>query len=260
MGYGDLQQHADVETMARLLRMTRPGLAGAGMAAALAAMTLLPAGSANDQKINLPLLVVQAETVCVMIDPTTGVAPENPTANRKAQDDVERALLRWGRYRLISEPGMADLVILIRTGNGKIVNETVGGIDTNDRPVIVQPTDTGIRLGGKRGQTPGDPGPAPQQTNPTPQTEIGLPKEDSFVVYEGKTAVERDTSIDLAGRQPLWRYTAKKCLKGPEVPAVTEFKKAVDEAEKQLRQKQAQQTQGAAKQGSQPSASQPQKP
>jgi hypothetical protein len=48
----------------------------------------------------------------------------------------------------------ADLVIVIRTRNGKIVQPTIGGLPTNDRPVIVQPTENGIPLGGKKGQPP----------------------------------------------------------------------------------------------------------
>jgi hypothetical protein len=47
-----------------------------------------------------------------------------------------------------------------------------------------------------------------------------------FSVYLGGTE-------DALKRGPLWRYARKDALKSPDVPAVAEFKKAVDEAVKQ---------------------------
>jgi hypothetical protein len=197
-----------------------------GVAFAIASL-----GLAKDKK-TLPTMVLKARTVCVLIDPNAGTPVDDPLANKKAQEDVEKALMKWGRFQPIMEPGNADLIIVIRTGNGKIVRPTVGGVNTNDRPVIVQPTDNGIRLGGKRGQPPGDTQQAPQDTNPHPQMEMG-PTEDTFLVYEGKSG-----AIDPTERAPLWRLQAKKALKSPDVPAVAEFKKAVDEAEKQQKAQQ----------------------
>ena len=63
-----------------------------------------------------------------------------------ARDDVEKAIMKWGRFRLALNPGVADLVIVLRQGSGKIVQPTIGGLPTNDRPGVVQPTDGGIRL------------------------------------------------------------------------------------------------------------------
>jgi hypothetical protein len=47
-----------------------------------------------------------------------------------------------------------------------------------------------------------------------------------FSVYLGRTE-------DALKRGPLWRYARKDALKSPDVLAVAEFKKAVDEAVKQ---------------------------
>ena len=58
----------------------------------------------------------------------------------------------------------ADLVITVRMGLEKVVQPTIGGLPTNNRPVIVQPTDSGIRLGGQKGQPPG----TPDSTQSTP--------------------------------------------------------------------------------------------
>jgi hypothetical protein len=35
----------------------------------------------------------------------------------------------------------------------------------------------------------------------------------------------------------VWRFTSKRALRSPDVPAVAEFRKAIDEAERQLKQK-----------------------
>jgi hypothetical protein len=36
---------------------------------------------------------------------------------------------------------------------------------------------------------------------------------------------------------PIWRYTAKNALDGPQVVAVEQFRKAIEESEKQRQQK-----------------------
>ena len=100
------------------------------------------------KKDELPAYVLKAHTVAVLIDPDAGVSVNSPMANKKAQDDVEQALTKWGRFRFVLDPQSADLVIVIRKGSGKIVQPTIGGLPTNDRPVIVQQTDSSIRIGG----------------------------------------------------------------------------------------------------------------
>jgi len=107
-------------------------------------------------------------------------------------------------------------------------------LPANDRPVIVQPTDTGIRLGGSRGTPPGTTQTTPRDTGPGPQLEVSPPN-DEFLVYEGHSNIS-----DLADHSPIWRLTAKDALKSPSVPAVAEFRKALEETEKQLQQAQAQ--------------------
>src|SRR5207253_5789197 len=139
-----------------------------------------------------------------------GTSPNSPQANQKARDDVEKAIMKWGRFRLVMEPGTADLIIVVRKGSGRVVQPTIGGLPANDRPVIVQPTDSGIRLGGQKGRPPDSTQPAPQDTSPHPQTEIG-PSEDMLVVYEGHV----DGPLD---RAPAWRYMTRDALHSPNVP------------------------------------------
>lgn len=186
---------------------------------------LVPAG--KDKKAVLPAYVLNAQTVLVLIDPAAGTPANAPLANKTAQDDVEKALMKWGRLRPVLDGYTADLVITVRKGSEKIVQPTIGGLPTNDRPVIVQPTDSGIRLGGQKGQPPGTPDST--EASPGPQVELA-PREDVFAVYEGGGSTLE--------RSPVWRYAKKDALRSPSVPAVEEFRKAIEEAEKQLQQQQ----------------------
>ena len=185
----------------------------------------------NKKKVVLPAYVLKARTVVVLIDPNAGINPESPLANKTAQEDVEKAIAKWGRLSVVLDPQTADLVITIRKGSGKIVQQTVGGMPTNDRPVIVQPNDTGIRIGAQQGRSPSAPSqPQPQDTRPAPQTEVGN-SEDVFIVYEAHW------TGSLEQQAPAWRYTNKNALHSPNVPVVDEFRKLIDEAERQQKTK-----------------------
>jgi len=185
----------------------------------------------DKKKVVLPAYVLRARTVIVLIDPDAGINPEAPLANKTAQEDVEKALAKWGRLTPVIDAQVADLVITIRKGSGKIVQPTIGGMPTNDRPVIVQPNDSGIRIGAQQGRSSSAPSrPLPQDTRPSPQTEIGS-AEDVFIVYEGRS------TGSLEQQAPVWRYSNKNALHSPNVPAVDEFRKLIDEAEKQQKTK-----------------------
>ncbi len=183
----------------------------------------------SKKKPVMPPVVLRAQTVMVLIDPDAGIPVNAPLANTTAQDDVEKAIMNWGRLHLAQTVSEADLIITVRKGNGKIVQKTIGGVPTNDRPIVVQPTDTGIHIGAQQGQPPDIPQVDEGNTAPRPQTEVG-PTEDTFIVYEGGTG-------DLSDRPVAWRYVAKDALRSPNVPAVAEFRKAIEEAEKQQQKK-----------------------
>jgi hypothetical protein len=182
----------------------------------------------KDKKPILPVYVLNAQTVLVLVDPQAGTPMNAPLANKTAQDDVEKALMKWGRLKAVLDGYTADLVITVRKGSEKMVQPTIGGLPTNDRPVVVQPADSGIRLGGQKGQAPGTPD--SRQSAPGPQVEVA-PREDVFAVYEGRVGAPLE-------RSPVWRYARKDALLSPGVPAVEEFRKAIEEAEKQQQQKQ----------------------
>ena len=180
----------------------------------------------DKKKILLPNDILDARTVLVVIDPDAGVDIEAPNANRTALQDVERALMNWGRFSMAVDVSTADLVVAVRKGNGKIAQPTIGGVPSNNRPVIFEPTDSGVRMGGHSG-TPsqsGDPTNS-QSPNPHQQVEVGS-AQDMFVVYRGK----RDNALDAPS---VWRYNAKDALRSPDVPAVDAFRKLILAAEKQ---------------------------
>jgi len=181
----------------------------------------------NKKKDSLPAEVRDARTVVVLVDPDSGMSTSAPLANKTAQEDVEKALANWGRLRLVLIGGNdADLVITVRRGNGKIVQPTVSGEPTNDRPVVVVPSDNGIHIGVQQGRPPDSTQHPPADTSPSLGGEVG-PTEDTFLVYRGGSG-----SPPLE-RAPVWRYVAKNGLRSPDVPAVAEFRKAVEAALKQ---------------------------
>jgi hypothetical protein len=186
------------------------------------------------KKAQVPDFVLKAQTVCVIIDPDAGASLTNPFENKTAREDVEKALMKWGRFSLVQEPGRADLVIVIRRGSGKMAQETIGNLPSNDRPITAQQTDSSIRIGGQQGRVPGSPQqPLPQDTRPVQQTEIGnsVP-DDMFTVYGPGAATDGDT-VQLSGRAVGWRSRQKNILKSPDVIAVSDFRKAIEETEKQ---------------------------
>jgi hypothetical protein len=189
-------------------------------------------GAAKDKKKGLlPADVLQAQTVLVLVDPNAGVAIEHPNADRTAREDVEKALMKWGRFHLVMDAADADLVITVHKGSDKIAQPTIGGVPTNNRPVVMQPTDSGGRIGARQGNPgyPGDPSSSPPP-NPQPQVEMGG-EQDSFVVYRGNKANLQDSPLNSPS---VWRYTAKDALDSPDVPAVEVFRKVVADSEKQL--------------------------
>jgi hypothetical protein len=177
-------------------------------------------------KPTLPDYVRNARTIAVLIDPDAGFSIDNPQANQIAQKDVESALQNWGRFQTLLSTQNADLIIVIRKGTGKLVDETIGDPRQNNRPGSITPSQDGIGMGGQRGQPPNMPGTSPMSPDGTsrPQTEIGN-TEDSFTVYNASQS-------DPLSSPPVWRYLAKDGLRSHSVPAVDQFRKALDEADK----------------------------
>ena len=157
--------------------------------ASLVLLFLVPLVIAKDKnKSLLSADVLRAQTVMVVIDSGAGEPVTDPGANRRAREDVENALTKWGRFRLVMESQSADLVIAVRTGTPHPGTPTIRGGSIDNRPVILQPNDNGgIRVGGQRGRQPDPTNPglgAPQDTGPRIGTDMGSP-EDAMEVYRG---------------------------------------------------------------------------
>src|SRR6266487_3729575 len=194
-------------------------------------LVLAPLAHSKDKKKHLlPEYVLKAQTVLVVIYPDAGELLTDPMANRVAQEDVEKALEKWGRYRLVMDDQTADLVIAIRKGHAG--GPTIRNSPTDNRPVIIQPSDGDIRMGGQQGRPPDldDPGLGgpTRDTRPRISNQIGT-SEDTFAVYRGGIEYPLDAA-------PVWRYMAKDGLNGPQVPAVEQFRKILTESEKQGQQ------------------------
>jgi hypothetical protein len=193
------------------------------LAVSLLLLSCLVATAKDKKKALLPADVLRAHTALVVVDPNAGTDLQNPNANRTAQEDVEKALMEWGRFSLAQDAQTADLIITVRKGSGKIAQPTLGGIPNNNRPVVLEPTDSGGRIAVRPGSV-GDP-------SPQPQVEVGQ-SQDMFVVYRCTT--KDDENWAPLDAPPVWRYAAKDALQSPGVPAVEVFRKVVADSEKQL--------------------------
>ena len=192
----------------------------------LGALLFTSLGIAKDKtKTTLPDFVLNAKTVRVLIDPDAGTSMTAPMENKTAQEDVEKALRKWGRLSPVLIADGGDLIIIVRKGTSKIIQPTIGNEPTNTRPVVVQPSDNGIHVGVSQGRSPDSAQTNPQTGAPSPGVEMGKP-EDMFLVYDGHGTYGPETP-------PVWKYVAKNGLKSPDVPAVAEFRKAIEAALKQ---------------------------
>ena len=190
--------------------------------------------SAKKEKVHLPDYVLNAKTVLVVILPDAGEPMDDPSANRKAQEEVEKAFMKWGRYRLALDKDTTDLVIGVRKGTGKGANPTINGGPVDTRPATIEKTDNQKRVAVQQGRPPD----LTQQGAPTGPAHIGMEagaEDDTFMVFIGGAL---QFPMD---NPPVWNYVGKNALKPPRVEAVEEFRKAVEESEKAAEQKQQQQ-------------------
>jgi hypothetical protein len=200
---------------------------------ALLAVCAVPGMANKKEKKVLPDTVLKAQTVTVVIQADAREPMSDPNANLKVQKEVEKAIMKWGRFRLTPDVQTADLVIAVAKGTGKTADTTVGGGPVDDRPVIVEGTDSAIRVGARQGTAPATTQyPGTQTKRPSEGTQIGG-SDDRMTVYLGGVEYPLDGTA-------IWNYSGKDALRAPNVTAVEEFRKAIAEAEKAGQQKQQQ--------------------
>jgi hypothetical protein len=206
---------------------------GKGFTVSVLLLWCLTGVAKDKKKALLPADVLEARTVLVIIDPDAGIAVDQPNANRMAREDVEKALMKWGRYSLVMEPISADLIITVRKGSGKAARPTIGGVPQNSDIGVIQPTDSGGRVGVRQGNPAITEGPLnrqPTSAGPRPQMEVG-DSQDMFVVYRNNKENPSGSPLDAPA---VWRYSAIDALASPEVPAVAVFRDVISKSEKAL--------------------------
>lgn len=126
-----------------------------------------------------------------------GLTPED----RHAIIDVQQAIEKWGRYKLVYNAREAELILVVRTGRAAEINGDL---------------QQGPRVG---------PGPAsgPGGSAGTIGANIG-DWEDTLDVYVA--------SQDLKSAQPLWRGRAANGLKAPAMPLMKDFQSKVEASTK----------------------------
>jgi hypothetical protein len=101
----------------------------------------------------------------------------------------------------------------------------------NNDPVVMEPGDSGGRIGGRQGNPGISGGPTnPQAIGPRPQVEVGESR-DMFVVYRGNKENPSGSPLEAPA---VWRYRATDALESPEVPAVAAFRDVISKSEKAL--------------------------
>jgi len=195
------------------------------------------------EKQVLPDAVLRAQTVFVVIQPDAKEPLTEPNANLKAQKAVEEALMKWGKFRLALDTATADIVISVQKGIGKAMSPTISGGPVDSRPVDVEGDASQIRIMGQKGH-PDTTSISTNDPNLNARAQTGTQaggSEDVLRLFIGG-AVEYPP--DYA---PVWMYSRKDALKGPEMAAVAELKKVFEESERVAaeREKQRQQQQQA---------------
>lgn len=165
----------------------------------------LPLAAKDKKKILLTDDVLQARTVYVLADPAAGVDVSDPMAQRNARLDVEEALQKWGRFELIRNPYNADLIAVVRKGNGKIAKPTIGGVPFGNDPVLMRGPEQGnlpANQGGPQLPTPMDKQDQQNRRGPMPRMEAGSP-EDMLSIYRGHRdqAMEAPPCMEILGER-----------------------------------------------------------
>lgn len=158
----------------------------------LAAQTLV----AKD-KVIMPEVIRNATYVFVTTYDGDIFSPRVVPEDRQAIADVQRAIEKWGRYKLVYSAHEPELILVVRTG--RLVES---------------------RVGLQNGPTVG-PGGAPGGPAQSVGAEVGDPQ-DTLEVFLAPAHIETDI--------PLWKGRAVNGLKATDMPLMKEFRDKVEAA------------------------------
>lgn len=192
------------------------------LAIALLFLLCMTAAAKDKKKFVLPPDVFGAKTVLVMVDPEARIDPNDPSGNILAKENVEKALVRWGRFTPVDKGVPADLVIVVHKGHMRMGEPSAAGAPGNASALgTMGSPGPAVPSAGRTGNFPND---ATTQSS-QPQLDSG-PTEDTFVVYRG-------AGSNPLSSPPVWRFSRTNALDPPGVVAVEAFQKLVAESEKQ---------------------------
>ena len=143
----------------------------------------------------MPAIVTNATYVMVTTYDGDVFSPNVTPEDRQAVGDVQEAIQKWGRYKLVYKREQADLILVVRTGR---VLEVKGGVQvgtSTDRP-----RGTAQSIGAEAGD---------------PLDSLSV-----FIASQG---------IDSS---PLWRGRSADGFNAPEIKLVKEFRSKVEAAAK----------------------------
>ena len=155
-----------------------------------------------EDKSAIPAVIKNATYVYVMAYSGDVFSPEVMPDDRHAVQNVQSAIEKWGRYKLVYNRGEADLVLVVRTGR---LAEVKGGVQVGVGTTTQRVGDTTSR---SHGESIGG--------------EVGDPQ-DTLEVYMASQGTNGP---------PLWRGRAKDGLKAPEMHLMQELRSKVEAPEK----------------------------
>jgi hypothetical protein len=159
-------------------------------------------GLKAQDKDAIPAVVKNATYVMVITNSGDIFSPDVTPDDRHAVQDVQKTIEKWGRYKLVYNPGEADLILVVRTGR---IADVKGG---------VQVATTTQRAGDRTDRS--------RASAESIGGEVGDPQ-DTLEVYMASRGINGP---------PLWRGRALDGLKAPQLRLMQEFRSKVEAPEK----------------------------